>query len=63
MEMNTLTLEHIEYVCGINYAKVNEFIEFHDDLFYHYIIGSHQLRMLGFSVEIKAKFGAQFYFS
>ena len=27
--MNTLTLQHIEYVYGINYAKVNQFIEFH----------------------------------
>ena len=33
MEMNTLTLEHIEYVCGINYAKVNEFIGFRDVYF------------------------------
>ena len=39
--MNTLTLQHIEYVCGINYSKLNEFIGFHDVLFYHYIIGCH----------------------
>ena len=39
--MNTLTLQHIEYVCGINYSKLNEFIGFHDFLFYHYIIGCH----------------------